>query len=178
MVSVLHHAYGIRSGAVTAAYSCGSRPGPVLDEVFPNLRMARANAVNIVPANLPGVRYALDRVLPDLAGRIAGTALRVPVRAASLADLTVRLRHPAGAAEVNHTLWTAATSTLKGYLDISQAPLVSSDVLGSPASCVVDSALTAVTGDLVRVAGWYDNEWGYAHRLLDLMRYLACARPV
>jgi glyceraldehyde 3-phosphate dehydrogenase len=173
MASVLHQAYGIRSGGVTATYSCGSRPGPVLDGVFPNLRMARANAVNVVPANLPGIRYALDRVLPDLAGRIAGTALRVPVRAASLADLTVRLRHPAGVAAVNQALWTAATSTLKGYLEVSRAPLVSADVLGSTASCVLDSGLTMATGDLVRVAGWYDNEWGYAHRLIDLVRYLA-----
>jgi len=174
MASALHQAYGIRSGAVTATYSCGSRPGPVLDGVFPNLRMARANAVNIVPANLPGIRYALDRVLPDLAGRIAGMALRVPVRAASLADLTVRLRHPAGAAAVNQTLLTAATSTLKGYLEVSREPLVSTDVIGSTASCVLDSGLTMATGDLVRVAGWYDNEWGYAHRLIDLVRHLAC----
>jgi glyceraldehyde 3-phosphate dehydrogenase len=173
MLSPLHHAYGVISGSLTATYSAGSRPGPLLDGVHGNLRMARANAISIVPASLPGVRHALDRVLPDLAGRIAATVLRVPVRAASAASLVLRLARPPGAIEINATLEAAATSLSKGYLEVSRAPLVSSDVLGVGASCVVDSGLTAVSGDLVRLVGWYDNEWGYSHRLLDLVRFLA-----
>jgi hypothetical protein len=139
----------------------------------PNLRMARANATNIVPANVPGVRHALDRVLPELAGRIAATAMRVPVRATSAAALTLRLLHPADAEHVNGTLEAAAASLLKGYLEVSQDPLVSSDAIGSPASSVVDAGLTMTNGNLVQVVGWYDNEWGYAHRLVDLIRFIA-----
>lgn len=173
MLRTLHHAYGVVSGSLTAAYSAGSRPGPLLDDDFPDLRMARANAISIVPASLPGVRHALDRIMPELAGRIAATALRVPVRAASAADLVLRLARPVSVAEVNATLEAAATSLLKGYLEVSHEPLVSSDVLGASSSCVVDTGLTCVMGDLVRVVGWYDNEWGYSHRLVDLVRFLA-----
>jgi glyceraldehyde 3-phosphate dehydrogenase len=173
MMHALHQEYGVVSGSATVAYSHGSRPGPLLDEVFPNLRMARANAVNIVPANLPGIRYALDRVMPALAGQIAAIAMRVPVRATSAASLHLRLRHPASAEDVNATLEAASASLLKGYLEVSQAPLVSSDLIGSPASCVVDAELTGSLGELVRVVGWYDNEWGYAHRLVDLIRFIA-----
>jgi glyceraldehyde 3-phosphate dehydrogenase len=180
----LHHEYQVVSGSATIAYSHGSRPGPLLDGVFadareprrfltPNLRMARANANTIVPANVPGVRYALDKVLPELAGRIAATALRVPVRASSAATLMLRLASPAGAEEVNGVLEAAAASLLKGYLEVSREPLVSSDLIGSAASCVVDAGLTLALGDLVRVVGWYDNEWGYANRLVDLIRFLA-----
>lgn len=173
MIHALHHVYGVTSGAATVAYSHGSRPGPLLDEVFPNLRMARANAINIVPANVPGVRYALDRVLPELAGQIAAIAMRVPVRATSAAALMLRLIHPADAEDVNSTLEAAAASLLKDYLEVSRDPLVSSDVIGSAASSVVDAGLTAAHGNLIRVVGWYDNEWGYAHRLVDLIRFIA-----
>jgi glyceraldehyde 3-phosphate dehydrogenase len=180
----LHQTYGVRTGSVTIAYSHGSRPGPLLDGVFgdargpdgalrPNLRMARANATTIVPANVPGVRHALDRVLPELSGRIAATAMRVPVKAASVATVTLRLTHPAGAADVNAVLEAASASLLKGYLEVSHEPLVSSDVVGSTASCVVDAGLTTSLGDLIRVVGWYDNEWGYSHRLIDLIKLLA-----
>jgi glyceraldehyde 3-phosphate dehydrogenase len=173
MMHALHQEYGILSGSATVAYSHGSRPGPLLDESFPNLRMARANAMNIVPANLPGVRHSLDRVMPELAGQIAAVAMRVPVRATSAASLMLRLSHPVRAEDVNATLEAAAASLLKGYLEVSHEPLVSSDVIGSAASCVVDAGLTTSLGDLVRVVGWYDNEWGYAHRLVDLIRFIA-----
>lgn len=175
MTNPLHQAYSVDCGSATIAYSHGSRPGPLLDDAYPSLRMARANATSIVPAQVPGVRHALDRVLPELAGRIAATAMRVPVRAVSAATLTLRLARPAEPTEVNATLEAAATSLLKGYLEISTDPLVSADVVGSPASCVVDAGLTTIMGDLVRVVGWHDNEWGYAHRLVDLIRYLARA---
>lgn len=184
MVHSLHQEYRVLGGSATIAYSHGSRPGPLLDGVCgetrrtdrqlgPNLRMARANATTIVPANVPGVRHALDRVLPELAGRISATALRVPVRAASAATLGLRLARPASTEEVNAVLTTASASLLKGYLEVSWDPLVSSDLLGSAASCVVDAGLTASLGELVRVVGWYDNEWGYANRLVDLIRFLA-----
>jgi glyceraldehyde 3-phosphate dehydrogenase len=173
MMHALHHVYGIESGSATVAYSHGSRPGPLLDDSFPNLRMARANAINLVPANVPGVRHALDKVLPELAGQVAATAIRVPVGATSAASLVLRLTHPADADDLNATLEAASASLLKGYLEVTQAPLVSSDVIGSSASCVVDAGLTTSLGDLARVVGWYDNEWGYAHRLVDLIRFIA-----
>jgi glyceraldehyde 3-phosphate dehydrogenase len=173
MLHTLHHVYGVRSGSAIVAYSYGSRPGPLLDESFPSLRMARANAINLVPANVSGVRHALDKVLPELAGQVAATAIRIPVRATSAASLVLRLSHPADAEDLNATMEAAAASLLKGYLEVSQAPLVSSDVLGSSASCVVDAGLTTSLGDLVRVVGWYDNEWGYTHRLVDLIRFIA-----
>lgn len=173
MMHALHHVYGVRGGSANVAYSYGSRPGPLLDDPFANPRMARANAINLVPANVPGVRHALDKVLPELAGQVTATAMRIPVRATSAASLALRLIHPADAEDINATLEAAAASLLKGYLEVSQEPLVSSDVLGSPASCVVDAELTASLGDLVRVVGWYDNEWGYAHRLVDLIRFIA-----
>jgi len=173
MMHALHHVYGVRSGAATVAYSYGSRPGPLLDDSFSNLRMARANAINLVPANVPGVRHALDKVLPELAGQVTATAMRIPVRATSAASLVLRLAHPADAEDINATMEAAGASLLKGYLEVSQEPLVSSDVLGSPASCVVDAGLTTSLGDLVRVVGWYDNEWGYAHRMVDLIRFIA-----
>jgi glyceraldehyde 3-phosphate dehydrogenase len=173
MALTLQHVYGVESGSAMIAYSHGSRPGPLLDDAFPNLRMARANATNLVPANVPGIRHALDRVIPELAGRITATAIRVPVRATSVATLVLRLTRPAPAAEINATLEASSASLLKGYLEVSRDPLVSSDLIGSPMSCVVDAGLTTTVGDLVRVVGWYDNEWGYAHRLVDLIRFIA-----
>src|SRR5690606_39861130 len=110
-------------------------------------------SINLVPANVPGVRHALERVLPALAGRISATAVRVPVRATSAAALTLRLARPAAAPEVNATLRAAAASLLKPYLEVRDQPLVSADVLGATASCVVDASLTASLGDLVRVVG-------------------------
>jgi len=187
MAQSLHPEYGVVSGSATIAYSHGSRPGPLLDGVdpsqpgaypnqpaaYPNLRMIRANATTIVPANVPGIRHALDLVMPELAGRITATALRVPVRASSAATLVLRLAQPAQPHQVNQTLATAAAGLLKNYLAVSREPLVSSDVIGSTASCVVDAGLTTSLGDLVRVVGWYDNEWGYANRLVDLIRFLS-----
>jgi glyceraldehyde 3-phosphate dehydrogenase len=184
MAHSLHPEYGVITGSATIAYSHGSRPGPLLDgipgeaggphrSVGRNLRMARANATNIVPANVPGVRHSLDRVLPELAGRITATAMRVPVRSTSVATLLLRLSHPATPEQVNGTLDAAAAGLLKDYLAVSRQPLVSSDLIGSTASCVVDAELTTALGDLVRVVGWYDNEWGYANRLVDLIRFLS-----
>ncbi|MGH3683294.1 MAG: type I glyceraldehyde-3-phosphate dehydrogenase, partial [Natronosporangium sp.] len=184
MIHALRPRYEVSRGSATIAYSNGSRPGPLLDEAFgdargpgrragTNLRMSRANAISIVPANVPGVRHALDRVLPELAGQISATAMRVPVRATSAATLLLRTTHPAEPDDVNATLEAAAASLLKGYLEVSRDPLVSSDLIGSAASCVVDAGLTTTLGDLVRVVGWYDNEWGYANRLVDLIRFLA-----
>lgn len=172
MANPLRHEYGVTSGSATIAYSHGSRPGPLLDSVFPNLRMARANAITVVPANVPGIRHALDKVLPELAGRVSATAMRVPVRATSAATLVLRLAQPATAGEVNGSLEAAAATLLKGYLEVSREPLVSADMIGSAASCVVDAGLTTALGDLVRVVGWYDNEWGYANRILDLIRFV------
>lgn len=173
ILHALDHVYGVVSATATVAYAYGGRPGQLLDGVFPNLRMARANPITIAPVNVPGVRHALNRVLPELAGRVAATAIRVPAEATSAASMVLRLSHPASAAEVNQTLEVASATVLKESLGVSHEPLVSTDVLGRPYAALVDAGLTMSLGDLVRVVGWYDNEWGYAHRLLELIRFIA-----
>ncbi|HZN76841.1 MAG TPA: type I glyceraldehyde-3-phosphate dehydrogenase, partial [Micromonosporaceae bacterium] len=112
-------------------------------------------------------------VLPDVAGRLDGVALRVPVEDGSICDLAVELAMPATAAEVNAAFARAAAGDLAGILKYAETPLVSRDVVGDPASCVFDAALTQSNGQLVKVFGWYDNEWGYTNRLVDLTEMLA-----
>jgi glyceraldehyde 3-phosphate dehydrogenase len=112
-----------------------------------------------------------------MAGRLDGTALRVPVADGSVTDLVATLRREASADEVNEAFRAASTAgPLAGVLDYSEEPIVSSDIVGSPASCVFDAPLTLAVGDMVKVLGWYDNEWGYAHRLVDLARIIGRTR--
>jgi len=112
-------------------------------------------------------------VLPDLAGRLGGVALRVPVENGSMTDFTVRLSEPATAEQINAAFAASAAGPLAGILRYSEAPLVSRDIIGDPASCVFDAGLTAADGHLVKVFGWYDNEWGYTNRLADLVLLFA-----
>ena len=170
LLTLLDRNFGVVGGGLTTVHAYSNRQGSLLDDAHPNLRIARAPACNVIPLGLDACIDVLDGVLPALAGRLLGASMRVPVGAGSLVDLVVRLSREVGVAEVNAVLETAAAGELKGYLEYAEAPLVSRDVVGSPASCVVDSGLTAVLGDHVRVVGWYDNEWGYPHRLVDLVR--------
>jgi glyceraldehyde 3-phosphate dehydrogenase len=114
-----------------------------------------------------GAARAITAIIPELAGRLDGIAVRVPVQDVSLVDLTVELTKPATAAQVNRAFAVAADGYLKGILRYTTDPIVSHDVVGDPASCVLDAGLTIVTGDLVKVFGWYDNEWGFSNRMLD-----------
>jgi len=124
-----------------------------------------------------GAAKAVGLVLPQLAGRLDGVAVRVPVVDASLVDLTVQLTEPATAAQVNAAFQTAADAHLKGILRCTEEPVVSHDVIGENASCLLDTGLTRVAGRLVKVFGWYDNEWGYAQRTVDLVEMVARLLP-
>jgi len=139
----------------------------LLDGPHKDLRRARSAAVNIVPTTT-GAARATGEVIPSLKGRLDGMSLRVPVEDGSLTDLAVVLSVPATAGEVNEAFRQAAHGRLAGVLHYSTHPLVSRDIIGHKASCVFDSQLTAASGQLVKVFGWYDNEWGYSCRLADL----------
>jgi len=166
MVKVLHEAFGLEQGFLTTVHAY-TNDQMLLDTPHKDPRRARSAAVNIIPTST-GAARAIGLVLPELAGRLNGVAIRVPVDDGSLTDLTVVLSRPVTAAEVNQAFAVAAAGNLTGILRYSEAPLVSRDVVGDPASCVFDSALTQADGRLVKVFGWYDNEWGYTNRLLDL----------
>jgi glyceraldehyde 3-phosphate dehydrogenase len=172
MVKVLHQAFGVQHGLMTTVHAYTNDQN-LLDAPHKDPRRARAAAVNIVPTTT-GAARAVGEVFPAVAGRLDGTALRVPVVDGSIVDLTVLLERNVTAGEINAAFAAAAATTpLAGLLAFSEEPLVSSDVLLDPASCVLDGGLTQASGRLAKVFGWYDNEWGYTHRLADLVRLVA-----
>ncbi|MET7401969.1 type I glyceraldehyde-3-phosphate dehydrogenase [Dactylosporangium sp. NPDC005572] len=171
MAQVLHNAFGIEQGVLTTVHAY-TNDQSVLDAPHKDLRRARTAATNIIPTST-GAAKAIGLVLPGLAGRLGGVALRVPVENGSLTDLTVRLSQPATAEQVNAAFAAAAAGPLAGILRYSEAPLVSRDIIGDPSSCVFDAGLTSADGRLVKVFGWYDNEWGYTNRLVDLATIFA-----
>ncbi|MCX4585773.1 type I glyceraldehyde-3-phosphate dehydrogenase [Streptomyces sp. NBC_01481] len=175
MAKVLDEHFGIAKGLMTTIHGY-TNDQVVLDGPHKDPRRGRTAAVNIIPTST-GAARAAGLVLPELAGRLDGIAVRVPVEDGSLTDLTVVLDRPVTADEVNTAFREAADGPLKGILRVSDAPIVSRDVVGDPASCVLDAPLTQAHGDLVKVFGWYDNEWGYANRLLDLTEYVAARLP-
>ncbi|GGM89702.1 glyceraldehyde-3-phosphate dehydrogenase [Thermopolyspora flexuosa] len=166
MIKVLHENFGVVKGYMTTvhAYTGDQR---LLDAPHKDPRRARSAAVNIVPTTT-GAARAVGLVLPELAGRLDGVALRVPVEDGSLTDLTAILSREVTAEEVNDAFAKAAEGPLKGVLRYSTAPLVSRDIVGDAHSCVFDAPLTQADGTLVKVFGWYDNEWGYACRLTEM----------
>jgi glyceraldehyde 3-phosphate dehydrogenase len=175
MVHVLHQAFGLEQGYLTTVHAY-TNDQVILDTPHKDLRRARAAAVNIIPTST-GAAKAIGLVLPELAGRLNGVALRVPVENGSMTDLTVRLSRPVTADEVNLAFAAAGSEgPLAGILRYTEQPLVSRDIIGDPASCVFDASLTQADGDLVKVFGWYDNEWGYTQRLVDLTTLLAGGR--
>ena len=172
VVKVLHEEFGLRKGIMTTVHSY-TNDQRLLDLPHSDLRRARAAGVNMIPTST-GAARAVTKVLPELEGRLDGIAVRVPTPNVSLTDLTAFLERPASAAEVNEALSTAAAGSLRGILEVSTEPLVSVDFQGNPHSSIVDAPFTKVVdGDAVKILAWYDNEWGFSCRVLDLIRYLA-----
>jgi glyceraldehyde 3-phosphate dehydrogenase len=171
MAKVLHDAFTIEQGFMTTihAYTNDQR---ILDLPHEDLRRARAAAINIIPTST-GAARAIGLVMPDLQGKVDGMSMRAPVPTGSVVDLVVRVGRGTSVEEVNDAFRAAADDgPLKDFLEYSEDPLVSTDIQQSPYSCIFDSELTMVNGDVVKVFGWYDNEWGYSCRLVDLMSRL------
>jgi glyceraldehyde 3-phosphate dehydrogenase len=171
MVKALHESFGLVRGYLTTVHAY-TNDQVLLDSPHKDLRRGRAAAVNIIPTST-GAAKAVGLVLPELAGRLDGVALRVPVENGSISDLTCELSRPVTAEEVNAAFAAAAVGSMQGVLRYSDRPLVSRDVIGEPASCVVDGGLTQADGTMAKVFGWYDNEWGYTNRLIDLTELIA-----
>ncbi len=168
---VLHEKFGIRRGLMTTVHSY-TNDQRILDLPHGDLRRARAAAENIIPTST-GAAKAIALVLPELKGKLNGFAMRVPTPNVSITDLTCDVEKETTVEEVNRALKEAAEGALKGIMDYSDKPLVSSDYNGSPASSTVDSLLTQVIdGTMVKVVSWYDNEWGYSNRVVDLITYI------
>lgn len=163
--------FGIERGLMTTVHAYTADQN-LQDGPHKDLRRARAAAINIVPTST-GAAKAIGLVLPELVGKLDGYALRVPVPTGSITDLTVETRAGLTVDDVNAAYREAANGSLKGLLSYSEDPLVSTDIVGDPHSCIFDSGLTKVIGTQVKVAGWYDNEWGYSNRLVDLTEYVA-----
>jgi glyceraldehyde 3-phosphate dehydrogenase len=170
LAKVLHELAGIESGLMTTIHAY-TQDQNLQDGPHKDLRRARAAAHNIVPTS-SGAAKAIGRVLPELDGRLSGFALRVPVLTGSITDLTVTTTRATSVAEINAAYAAAAEGELKEILAYSEAPIVSSDIVGNPASAIFDAPLTAVSGRTVKVLGWYDNEWGFSNRLVDTVELL------
>jgi glyceraldehyde 3-phosphate dehydrogenase len=170
MAKVLQDNWGIVKGLMTTIHAY-TNDQPILDFPHKDLRRARAAALNMIPTST-GAAKAISLVMPELKGKLDGYAMRVPVPTGSATDLTVELEKEATAAEINAAMKAAAEGPLKGYLSYTEDPIVSSDIVTDPSSCVFDSGLTKVIGNQVKVVGWYDNEWGYSNRLVDLIDYV------
>jgi glyceraldehyde 3-phosphate dehydrogenase len=171
MAKVLHDAFTIERGFMTTihAYTNDQR---ILDLPHEDLRRARAAAINLIPTST-GAARAIGLVLPDLKGKVDGMAMRAPVPTGSVVDLVVQVSRDASADEVNEAFRSAAAAEpLEGFLQYTDDPIVSTDVQGSQFSCIFDSQLTMTSGRMVKVLGWYDNEWGYSCRLVDLVERL------
>jgi glyceraldehyde 3-phosphate dehydrogenase len=172
MAKVLHDSFGLMKGLMTTIHGYTSDQS-LLDGPHKDLHRARSAAVNIIPTST-GAARTTGLVIPELAGRLDGLAIRVPVEDGSLTDLTVLLARPVTTDEVNLAFREAAESgPLSAVLRYTTDPIVSRDVIGEPASCTFDSGLTAADGELVKVFGWYDNEYGYTSRLADLCELVA-----
>jgi glyceraldehyde 3-phosphate dehydrogenase len=169
MAKVLHDTFGIERGLMTTIHAY-TQDQNLQDGPHKDLRRARAAALNIVPTST-GAAKAIGLVLPDLKGKLDGYALRVPVPTGSATDLTVTVNKAASADEVNAAFKAAAAEgALKGILMYTEDEIVSTDIVTDPASCIFDSKLTKATGNQVKKVGWYDNEWGYSNRLVDVVK--------
>jgi glyceraldehyde 3-phosphate dehydrogenase len=171
VVKVLHESFGIVSGIMTTIHSY-TNDQVILDFPHKDLRRARAAAINMIPSST-GAAKALKLVIPEMAGKLDGFAIRVPTPNVSVVDLTFIAEKPATVESVNAALKAASEGALKGILGYETAELVSSDFKGDARSSIVDSPLTKVVGSSVKVISWYDNEWGYSNRVRDLILFLA-----
>ena len=167
MAKVLLDSFGIERGLMTTIHAY-TNDQVILDFPHKDLRRARAAAINIIPTST-GAAKATALVIPELKGKLDGISLRVPVPTGSVTDLVVTLSRETTRDEVNAAFAAAAASgPLSAILEYTEDPIVSSDIVNSPASCTLDAGLTMVQGDQVKIVGWYDNEWGYSNRLIDL----------
>ncbi len=170
MAKVLHENFGIVRGFMTTVHAY-TNDQVILDFPHKDLRRARSAATNIIPTST-GAAKAIGLVLPELKGKLDGYALRVPVPTGSITDLTVEVSKETSAAEVNSVMKAAAAGPLKGILRYTEDPIVSTDIVTDPHSSIFDAGITKVIGNQVKVASWYDNEWGYSNRLVDLMVFI------
>ena len=170
MAKALNDELGIVRGLMTTIHAY-TQDQNLLDGPHKDLRRARAAALSIIPTST-GAAKAIGLVLPELKGKLDGYALRVPVPTGSATDLTFEASRETSVEEVNGILKAAAEGPLKGYLTYTEDPIVSADIVTNPASCIIDGGLTKVIGNQVKVVGWYDNEWGYSNRLVDLTEFI------
>jgi glyceraldehyde 3-phosphate dehydrogenase len=177
LAKVLHDAFTIEQGFMTTIHAY-TNDQQILDLPHKDLRRARAAAINLIPTST-GAARAIGLVMPDLKGKVDGISVRAPVPTGSITDLVVRLAREATVDEVNAAYRSAAASgRLEGILRYADDPLVSTDIVHSPYSCIVDSDLTMANGTMAKVFGWYDNEWGYSCRLVDVVAKVAADIPV
>jgi len=170
MAKVLNDEFGIVRGLMTTIHAY-TNDQVILDFPHKDLRRSRAAALSIIPTST-GAAKAISLVIPELKGKLDGFAMRVPVPTGSATDLTVELAKEVSVTDVNAAIKRASEGALKGYLTYTEDPIVSADIVTDPASCIFDSGLTKVIGTQVKVVGWYDNEWGYSNRLVDLIQYI------
>ena len=175
MVKVLNDSFGIEGGVMSTIHSY-TGDQRLLDAPHEDLRRARSAAVNIVPSST-GAARAIGEVIPELKGKLNGGAFRVPTPTGSVTDFTALLKNPAEVAAVNAALKAAAEGPLKGVLEYSEDPLVLQDIVGNPHSCILDalSTISVLDGKMVKIVGWYDNEWGYSNRAVDMLNKLGGA---
>jgi glyceraldehyde 3-phosphate dehydrogenase len=175
MVKVLDDAFGIEQGLMTTVHAY-TGDQQLVDGPHSDLRRARGAAINITPTST-GAARATSLVLESMKGKLDGTALRVPVPTGSITDLNAVLARAATADEIRAAFKKAARGPMKGIIRYCEDPIVSSDIVGDPHSCIFDAELTMSMGSLVKVLGWYDNEWGYSNRLIDLTVYVGSKLP-
>ncbi|GAA2803366.1 type I glyceraldehyde-3-phosphate dehydrogenase [Kribbella solani] len=173
LAKVLHDAFTIEKGLMTTIHAY-TQDQNLQDGPHKDLRRARGAALNVVPTST-GAAKAIGLVLPELNGKLDGYSLRVPVPTGSITDLTVDLGREVTVDEVNAAYKAAADGEFKGILRYSEDPIVSSDIVTDPASCIYDAPITKVLGNQVKVYGWYDNEWGYSNRLVDLVNHVGAS---
>jgi len=171
MVKVLDDAFGVENGLMTTIHAYTGDQS-LVDGPHSDLRRSRGAAINIVPTST-GAARATSLVLESMKGKLDGTSLRVPVPTGSITDFVANLKKPATVDEINAAFKAAAAGPLNGILEYTDAPIVSSDIVTNSHSCIFDSDLTMSMGSLVKVLGWYDNEWGYSNRLVDLVLHVA-----
>jgi glyceraldehyde 3-phosphate dehydrogenase len=171
MIKVLDDTWGIVDGYITTVHSY-TTDQRLHDAPHKDLRRARAAALNIVPTST-GAAKAITKIFPHLDGKLGGCGMRVPVPDGSITDITCVLKKEVSPAEINAAFKKASENNLKGILQYTEDPIVSSDIVGNPYSCIYDGEFTSIIGNLVKVLGWYDNESGYSNRLADLVVKIA-----
>ena len=170
MAKVLIDSFGMESGYMTTCHAY-TNDQSLLDAAHKDPRRARAAAENIVPTST-GAARTIGMIYPELQGKVDGMALRVPIPDGSITDLVANLRQEVSKEEVNTAFKEAAEGELNGILEYSEDPIVSHDIVGNPASCIFDAPLTLSSGKTVKILGWYDNEWGYSNRTVDIVRFI------